>query len=580
MSPMKKSTRLLIWTALLGFLLFMISALAVVLLFSFDGGLPGGEPRTLLVKLGGELPDGPAQGAFILDEADFPPLLTEVSEAIRQAADDDDIAGIYMELEPVGLGLAGVQELADALHGFRESGKPCEVQADQLTNKEYLLASACGTIHLAPAGLMLVNGLSMEQTYFAGTLDKVGVKPNFEHVGEFKSAIEAFERTGPSEAAQEATNTLLDSLYEQFVALVARGRGLEPEQVRALIDQAPITPQQAIDAGLVDGLAYSGAHRRGDDDIITLKKYISRVRHQHKTTPQIAVVHAEGEIISGDSGTSMMGGRYVGDEDLIADLRQAWEDDDVVAVVLRVDSPGGSGLASDNIWNAIEELKQEKPVVVSMGDYAASGGYYISMGADHIVAQPGTITGSIGVFGGKMNVRGLYEKVGVSMFGYKRGELADLLSSTQDFSEPGRARFRDFLESFYQLFLSRAAAGREMEVEAMHAVAQGRVWTGAQALERGLVDDLGGLDVAIEQARELAGVEGETGILRLPRQRTVIEEIMDDLQGDDEVEARVAAALLPVPGAIEALRHLEQLSRALGPSGGVAAMLPYTIEVR
>jgi protease-4 len=582
MTPMKKSTRLLLWTALLGFLLFMISVLAVVLLFSFDGSLPGAEPRTLLVKLGGDLPDGPPQGAFILDETDFPPLLTEVSEAIRQAADDDDVAGIYLEIQPVALGLAGVQELADALHTFRGSGKPCEVQADLLTNKEYLLAAACGTIHLAPAGLMLVNGLSVEANYYAGTLDKVGVKPNFEHVGDFKSAVEIFERAGPSDAAQEATNSLLDSLFEQFVALVARGRGLEPDRVRALIDAAPITPQQAIEAGLVDDTAYSGAHKPDDDDIITLKRYIARQRREDQASPKIAVVHAEGEIISGESGSGMMGGRYLGDEDLIADLHQVQEDDDVVAVVLRVDSPGGSGLASDNIWNAVQELKQHKPVVASMGDYAASGGYYISAGSSFIVAQPGTITGSIGVFGGKMNVRGLYEKVGVSLFGYKRGELADMLSSTQDFSEPGRARFREFLEAFYQLFLDRAAEGRGMDREAVHAVAQGRVWTGAQALERGLVDDLGGLDVAIRHARELAKVEGDTGILRLPRQRTVIEEVMDDLQGDDdEVQARaLSAALAAIPGAGEALLHLEMLSHALGAEGGVAAMLPYSLEVR
>jgi protease-4 len=246
--------------------------------------------------------------------------------------------------------------------------------------------------------------------------------------------------------------------------------------------------------------------------------------------------------------------------------------------VLRVNSPGGSGLASDNIWHAVQSVRDAKPVVVSMGDYAASGGYYIAMGSDHIVAQPGTLTGSIGVFGGKMNVRGVYEKLGMQLHGYKRGELADIFSGTSDFSEAGRERFRSYLETFYQLFIGRAAEGRGMAVDEMHAVAQGRVWTGAQALERGLVDDLGGLDVAIEQARVLAGIEEETGILRLPKQRTFVEELMDDLSSARAADARELALML---GGLPALQGLEAVTRVLGPQGnGVAAMPPYTIELR
>jgi protease-4 len=572
---MKKSTRLLIWTSILGFLLAIAFAIAVLLLVSFDGGLPSSGPRTLVLELEGELPDGPIQGAFIFDEADFPPLLTELSQVIRHAAEDEDIDGIYMELRPMGIGLAGVQELADALHTFRESGKPCTVQSDMLGNKEYLLASACGAIHLAPAGVALVNGLSVQHTYYADTLGKVGVQPNFEHVGDFKTAVEPFERTGPSDAAMEATNAMLDSLYEQFVTLAARGRALDEDQLRAVVDQLPLTPQAALEAGLVDGLAYAGELRPLDEASVELDRYLAKVRRANRGNPKIAVVHAEGSIVSGDSGAGMFGGRYVGDLDLIADLEEAREDEDVVAVVLRVNSPGGSGLASDNIWHAIQTLRGEKPVVVSMADYAASGGYYIAMGTDRIVAQPGTLTGSIGVFGGKMNVRGVYEKLGMQLYGYKRGELADLFSSTSDFSEPGRDRFRAYLESFYQLFLERAALGRGMEVEAMHEVAQGRVWTGAQALERGLVDDLGGLDVAIEHARELAGVEEETGILRLPRQRTFIDELVEDMQSASAGEE--LAALLGGQGA---LQGLEAMVRVLGPEGGVAAMPPYSIEVR
>ncbi len=574
---MKKSTRLLVWTSILGFLLAIAMAIAVLLIISFDGGLPTSGPRTLVLELEGSLPDGPSQGAFVFDEADFPPLLTELSQVIRTAAQDEDIDGLYIELRPIGLGLAGVQELADALHAFRESGKPCTVQADQLGNKEYLLAAACGGIHVAPAGLVLVNGLAVEHTYYAETLEKIGVSPNFEHVGDFKTAVEPFERTGPSEAAMEANNAMLDSLYAQFGTLAARGRGLEPAQIEALVDQLPLTPEAALSAGMIDGTAYAAELRPDDDAIIELDRYLQRVRRDNRGSPMVAVIHAEGSIVSGESGAGMFGGSYVGDVDLIADLEEARDDDDVVAVVLRVNSPGGSGLASDNIWHAVQAVREAKPVVVSMGDYAASGGYYIAMGSDHIVAQPGTLTGSIGVFGGKMNVRGLYEKLGFHLHGYKRGELADIFSSTSDFSEAGRERFSAYLDTFYQLFIGRAAEGRGMDKEAMHAVAQGRVWTGAQALERGLVDDLGGLDVAIAQARELAGVTEETGILRLPRQRTFVEELMEDLQS---AQLGPQQELLSLLGAEPALRMLETTARVLGPEGGGAAMPPYLIEVR
>ncbi len=575
---MKKSTRLLLWISILGFMLFLASTIAVVLIVSFEGGLPSGEPKTLVLEIDGHLPDGPVQGGFILDEADFPPLLTETTQAIRMAADDEEIQGLYMEIRPVSAGLATVQELADALHVFRSSGKPCRVQADQLSNKEYLLASACGEVHVAPAGLLLVNGLAVEHTYYAGTLEKVGVSPNFEHVGDYKSAVEPYERTGPSEAAEEATNVLLDSLYDQFLTLVARGRELEHERARALVDQLPITPEQALEAGMVDGLAYAGELLPEDDETIEFDRYLAKVRRENRGNPKIAVIHAEGSIVSGDSGAGMFGGNFVGDEDLIADLEEARDDEDVLAVVLRVNSPGGSGLASDNIWHAVQSVRDAKPVVVSMGDYAASGGYYIAMGTDHIVAQPGTLTGSIGVFGGKMNIRGLYEKIGFTMHAYKRGELSDIFSSTNDFSDEGRARFRDYLETFYAMFLERAAEGRGMSVEAMHEVAQGRVWTGTQALERGLVDDLGGLDVAIAKARELADVEEETGILRLPQQRTLVDELMDDLQNAHAQQARLA--MLEIVGGQPALQALEAMGRVFDGGVGVAAMAPYAVEVR
>jgi protease-4 len=288
----------------------------------------------------------------------------------------------------------------------------------------------------------------------------------------------------------------------------------------------------------------------------------------------VAIVHAEGAIVSGDSDQQLFGGRMVGDRSmrkLLSDLR---EDEDVAAVVLRVNSPGGSGLASDNIWRELERLKAaEKPIVVSMGDYAASGGYYIAAPADWIVAQPGTLTGSIGVFGGKINLAGAWENLGVTSHTWQRGRMAMLLSPMADFSEEERGKFKSFLQSFYDVFLDRVASGRDLERADVDAIAQGRVWTGEQALERKLVDELGGLDEALARARELAHLGDDVRIERFPKRRTFLEQIMDDLENR---QARAAVAALPEP-LRSAWADASVVARVLEGTG-VAAMLPFVVR--
>jgi protease-4 len=574
-----RGARLLIGISIMGFVT-MAAAAAGVVFFARDG-LPGGgvTPNSFLeVDLTGPLTDAPADGGFVVDPKDFPPLVTEVAASIRRAAKDDQIQGLYLEVGSIGAGWASTQELHDAVAAFSASGKPCHAYGETFDNKGYYLASACTNVYLAPAGLMLLNGFSVTTEYYAGTLEKVGVTSNFEHVGDFKSAVEPFERTGPSEAASLATSELLDSLYEQLVQGVARGRKMEPEQVRGIVDAAPITPEAAKAAGLVDDLKYRDEVREGlaGEERTELADY-RELGLSLGGGRAIAVVHADGQIISGESGSPLFGGSMVGDRTLGELLEDVREDDDIAAVVLRVNSPGGSGLASDMIWRDIRRTRDAgKPVVVSMGDYAASGGYYIAAAADAIVAEPGTLTGSIGVFGGKMNLAGLYDKLGITLHTWQRGQLSSLLSPTSDFSEMERARFRDFLQGFYEVFLTRVAEGRNMTREQVHTVAQGRVWTGAQALERGLVDELGGLDVAISKARSLAGVpeDEDIGIVRLPKRRTFLDQMVEDLQS-----ARLPAEAAALPEVKAAYDRLVALDRVLA-RGGVAAMLPGTIEIR
>jgi protease-4 len=575
-------TRLLIGIAAAGVLTLVASVAGAWFLLKGDLGSGAGESATtgfLEIEIEPSLTDAPGDVGLALDPSDFPPLVTEVAEDIRRAADDPNVTGLYLEVNGVGGGWAATQEVRDAVVAFGKSGKPCHAWAESLDNKAYYLASACDNVWLAPAGIMLVNGFSVTNEYYAGTFEKIGVKANFEHVGDFKSAVEPFERDAPSEAASLATDELLDSLYGQFVAGIAAGRGMDEAAVRALVDDPSITPEAAIASGLVDGLKYRDEVRvdLAGEERITSRAYGPPAAAPFSSNRTLAVIHAEGQIISGESGSPVFGGSMLGDRTLVEQLDDAREDEDVVAVVLRVNSPGGSGLASDNIWHAVEKLKAAgKPIVVSMGDYAASGGYYISANADYIFAEPGTLTGSIGVFGGKMNIAGLYEKLGITMHTWQRGQLANLLSPTSDFSEPERAKFRTFLEAFYQTFLDRVAAGRKMSKDDVHLVAQGRVWTGQQALERKLVDELGGLDAAVAKARALASVPADEtlDIERLPRRRTLVEQVLEDLE-----KGQTASPELMVPGVRESLANVEILGHVLA-DGGVAAMLPGRLEVR
>ncbi|MFT4627510.1 MAG: protease-4 [Myxococcota bacterium] len=438
-------------------------------------------------------------------------------------------------------------------------------------------------------------------TYYAGTFEKIGAKGDFEHVGDYKSAIEPYQRAEPSEAASEATDTLLDSLWAGWLSAVSDGRGMPPARLQALVDRPAMSPTDALDRGLVDALAYGDAVRvaldthgtdewsaaldappdleayeAADENLTSLDEYIKGVRATaSKGDKAIAVVHAEGAIVSGDPRDALFGEGMLGDRAFADWMESVRDDDRIVAVVLRVNSPGGSGLASDMMWREIRRTQATgKPVVVSMADYAASGGYYIAAPADWIVAQPMTLTGSIGVFGGKIDLGGTWEKLGMTEHTWKRGEQADLLSSSSSFSDEGRLVYRRFLEDFYELFLTRVSEGRSLDREQAHAVAQGRVWTGEQALSRGLVDELGGLDVALAKAAELAEIEGDWAIERLPKRMTFFEVMLEDLKS---ARAPTVSVALPAGLPTRTVERLVRLDWVL--KDGVAALLPGDLVV-
>jgi len=582
----QQSVKLLLWISAFGVLIAVSIVVALILLADSEPPRLVHRSRYLHVRVPTTLSDAPGNEGFLVDPVDMPALTTELTAAVRAAATDEDIAGLFLEMNSLAIGWAQAQEIRSSIQEFQESGRPCVVWTENIGNKEYYLASVCDEVHLAPTGFTLVNGLSITQLYFHDAFERFGVSSNFAHVGDFKSAIEPYERSGPSEAAATATHTLLDSLFSQLVTGIAEGRDLSFDEALSLVNDPPMNPKMALETGLVDQLSYRDEVvdkilGESEGELWHLSEYLSPLRKRWQNGDStVAVIHVDGTIITGETNQDMFGGQFVGDRTINRQLKDLREDENVDAVVLRVNSPGGSGMASDSIWREVELTKQVKPVVVSMGDYAASGGYYISMGADRIVAQPGTLTGSIGVFGGKLNMEGLFKSLGVNPYTFERGEYSNILSTTSDFDDDELAKFQGFLDGFYDTFVNKAATGRDMTFDQLHEVAQGRVWTGEQALERGLVDELGGLNTAIAAAMELANITGDVEILRLPERRGFFEQLMEEIS-NPQPDARVGLIEAQHPAVEQILDPYSELLQvaAVLNSDGVAAMLPGTLEI-
>ena len=587
---MKRSTKILLGLFFLacGFV-FVVFGAIFLLVFTAAPTIP--DDSYLVLHVEGMLGEQPTLDDPLADVlgGDSALSVIEIDSALRKAAVDDRIAGVFVRVGPLATGMGKVQEIRDAIARYREtSGKPIMAWMEVGGTKEYYLASACSEVYMAPQGMLLFTGLRFAMTFYKGTLDKIGVEAEFARVGEYKSAVEAYTREEMSDSAAEMMNALADSLFEQIVSDVAGSRGMTVEQMRAIVDDPPVTAADAVEAGLVDEVLYRDEleqrFKPADEEewsLITLGTYsrISPASLGLGEGPKIAVIYCEGAIMPGESSPPYYGGdRTMGSSTISRVLEDVREDDSIEAVVMRVDSPGGSGLASDVIWREVVLTSEVKPVVVSMSDYAASGGYYIAMAADAVVAQPGTLTGSIGVYSGKFNLAGLYEKVGLSIETVERGEYAGLLSSSRSFTDAEREKLEEMVLGFYDTFITKAAEGRDTDPASIDRVARGRVWSGEQALEVGLVDQLGGFREALDVTKELAGIDpdDEVSLVLLPAQRTLLEEILDTpstraLPVDDRLRA-----VLPELDA--SLSHLLTVAPLLG-SGTPLAMMPYQLVV-
>jgi protease IV len=517
-----------------------------------------------------EQPGGSDLGSFFESK---PASLRAVIESLDRGAGDPKIKAVLLRVSTLSdSGWGKVQELRDAISRFRKSGKPAYAHLEFCGNREYYLATACTKIYAVPNAILNVSGLAAEVTFFKGTLDKLGVQAQFEGVGKYKNAPNQFTETGFTAPHREQMNALLDSLFGQFLAAIAKGRGKTEDEARALVDDGPYDGARALEAGLVDELLYEDEllGRLQGAERVAPGRYVKSSRgFGFDGRPKLALIYAVGEIVSGES-QSGFGGDFVGSDTIGRAIRQARKDDSVRAIVLRIDSPGGSGTASDVMWREVTLARKTKPVIMSMGDVAASGGYYLAMGGDAIVAEPGTITGSIGVFGGKMSLRGLYDKLGLNKEILTRGKNAALFSSYRAWTDEERKSFRRIMTSFYDEFVQKAASGRGKTYDEIHAVAQGRVWTGAEALRVGLVDRLGGLDVALGLAKERAkiGKDQEVSLVILPERKSFFETMLER-QEDGALTSMVPR---DIRGSLALARVLEE--------GVPVARLPFEITFR
>ncbi|HKQ87582.1 MAG TPA: signal peptide peptidase SppA [Candidatus Acidoferrales bacterium] len=440
------------------------------------------------------------------------PVLHDYLDAIDAARTDPRITGIVVRIGPLSTGWAKLEEIRSHLIAFQSSGKPsiCYLGYDGIENSEYYLASACKQVWLVPSAPVNIHGMMAEATFYRGALDKLKIVPEYYHIAEYKTAGNEYTEKKFTPAHREEVESLLHSIYNQYVAETSAARHMQPAQFDALVKSGPFLSSEAVTNGLVDRLAYWDQvqgyfrNRPGGWNELPLKRY--RTVLPGPSGDRIAVVHVTGLIASGGSGSSPTEGEVSGGDSIAAELRAARNDSGIHAIVLRVDSGGGSVVASEVIRREVQLANSVKPVVVSMSDTAASGGYWISAPASRIVADPDTITGSIGVLIGKFNLAGLYNMLGVSTDSVATSDNATLFSDEENFSPVQREYIQRSLQDTYTEFTEGVAAGRRMSVEAVDKIAKGRVWSGAQAKEVGLVDDLGGIDRAVEVAKQLAHI--------------------------------------------------------------------------
>ena len=533
-----------------------------------------GSNSVLLIDASGEITEQRSPSLFGVFEDNSVPVLHEYLDAIDAAATDSRITGIVVRVAPMDTGWGKLEEIRSHLLSFRSSGKPsiCYLGYDGIGNPEYYLASACSQIWLVPTNPVDIRGMMAEALFLRGSLDKLKIVPEFYHIAEYKTATNELTEKKFTPAHREEVEGLLHGIYGQYIHDASQARNMDASAFEAILNRGPLLSGDAVADKIVDRLAYWDQvqeffkGRAGGWNPVSLARYRSFVPSA-LAGPEIAVVHATGLIVSGDSGTSATSGSIMGGDSVASDLRTARDDSAIKAIVLRVDSGGGSVVASEVIRREVELARDKKPVVVSMSDVAASGGYWIAAPANKIVADPNTETGSIGVLTGKLNLSGLYNLLGVSTDYVATSDNATMFSDQQNFTPEQQGNIQKSLDETYAEFTSGVAKYRGMTREAVDKIGKGRVWTGAQAKDLGLVDELGGFDRAIQVAKDLAHIPSQqtVRIERFPREKPLLQQLLE--RGSDEGN--------------ESNQSLDAtLRRIVGVMGPIQARIPYELHIK
>jgi protease-4 len=559
--------------------------------------------RYALFELDEELPESAGQAGLFGDQQ---PTLRSFVERIDKAGTDKSIAGAILRLRNPDFGPGKIEELRGAIARFRATGKKIHAELESAMPSDYLVACACDEIVIPESGELILPGVHAEAIFFKNLFNKVGVEADFVHIGAYKGAAEPLTQEKFSEPVRENMTALVDSMYDELVSTIVKHRPLSVAQAKEAIDLGMLSATRAKELGLVDRVAYSDELRKhlaelaDADSVVYVKNYGQKASNAELSSPtgvlklmqammggdlkpaasrqkKIAIIYAVGPITSGESISDLFGEQVMGAATIVEALREAANDEHVVAIVLRVDSPGGSALASDLIWHETQTI--EKPIVASMGDVAASGGYYISMGADKVFAAPGTLTGSIGVVGGKVALRDLFDKIGVTTETIQRGKNSGLFARTGKFSESERRVVLDSMETVYEQFTEKAAKGRNMPIEKLRELAGGRVYTGRQAKEIGLVDELGPLHDAILAAKALAGLQDddEVTIESLPEPKSILDSLFRSSEGEKELSYGRHLELL-APELAVPLRKAYRLQFMF--QRPTALIMPFELEIR
>ncbi|HYO24142.1 MAG TPA: signal peptide peptidase SppA [Lacipirellulaceae bacterium] len=561
--------------------------------------------RLAHIVIEGALPESPGEMSLF---GDLGVDLRKTIARIDKAADDKAIGGIVLVIE-TEIGRGKLNELRDCVKRTQSKGKKVFALLESAMGSQYQLAAACDEICIPESGEVLIPGIRAEISFYKDMLAKLGIEADMLHVGDYKGAAEPYTRDSLSEPVRKNMTALIDDLYDDMLSTIASDRDLRVEDVREAVDLGMIMADDAKERGLVDYVAYEDEFRDELADQYNTERLVFVMNYaktkidadlsgpmgmmklfetafsgsgskDSESGSKIALIYCVGPIMSGESVTDIMGTSAMGSETIVEALRKANRNKDVKAIVMRVDSPGGSALASDMIWRQTQII--DKPIVVSMGDVAASGGYYISMGADRIFAEPGTITGSIGVVGGKMALKGLYDLIGMDTETISRGKNSGILSTTEKWSPSERKLIETMMKTIYGQFTAKAAEGRDMELDELEKLAGGQVFTGREAKRNGLIDEVGTLRDAVQAAKRLAGLDPDQKyeLELLPEAKNPLEELFG-ASSDEEKEVRLApfAGFLQVaPGLRGPLRHAVQLQTML--SEPVILTMPYCVEIK